>query len=75
MNRAHAIEGITGVEITVSLGQLLTPLPEGNRYLGFLFARGHQPSQVEAALRAAHTELQFSIETNCDKSATASSIA
>ena len=75
VNRAHAIEGITGVEITVSLGQLLTPLPEGNRYLGFLFARGHQPSQVEAALRAAHTELQFSIETNCDKSATASSIA
>ena len=74
VDHAQAIEGITGVEITIAPGQLLIPLPEGNRYLGFIFARGHHPSQVEAALRAAHKQLRFSIETNCDKSATASSI-
>ena len=74
IKRAQAIDGITGVEITISPGQIITPLPDGNRYLGFMFARGQQPSEVEAALRAAHAELQFVIETNCDKTTTASSI-
>jgi len=29
------------------------PLPEGDRYLGFLFARSEEPAAVEAALRQA----------------------
>jgi hypothetical protein len=30
----------------------VVPLPEGDRYLGFLFARGDSPGAVETALRA-----------------------
>jgi hypothetical protein len=37
---------------------VVRPLPEGDRYLGFLFARGDTPAAVEAALRAAHARLQ-----------------
>jgi hypothetical protein len=38
------------------------PLPEGDRYLGFLFARGDTPEAVEASLRAAHAALVIDIE-------------
>ncbi len=50
---ALAVEGIVGLEITVPVGRTLTPLPEGDRYLGFLFARAETPAAVEAALRKA----------------------
>jgi hypothetical protein len=36
-------------------------LPEGKRYLGFIFARGESPEFVEAALREAHRRLAFDI--------------
>jgi len=58
---ALAVPGITGLEITIGVGQTLVPLPEGDRYLGFLFARGETPGQVEAALREAHARLTFQI--------------
>jgi biotin carboxylase len=61
---ARAVDGVAGVEITIPPGQELVPLPEGNRYLGFLFARGRKPDEVETALRAAHTELAFEITPN-----------
>ena len=38
------------------------PLPEGDRYLGFLFARADTPDEVESALREAHTLLEVVIE-------------
>ncbi len=31
------------------------------RAIGFIFARGETPEQVEGALRAAHRELRFEI--------------
>jgi hypothetical protein len=37
-------------------------LPEGNRYLGFLFARGDTPAAVEQALRTAHARLRIMID-------------
>jgi len=43
---------------------ILVPVPEGNRYLGFIFASGDTPEAVEAALRAAHDEPEFAI--TCD---------
>jgi biotin carboxylase len=58
---ALAVEGIVGLEITVPLGRTLTPLPDGDRYLGFLFARAETPAQVEAALRAASARLDMVI--------------
>ena len=58
---ARAVPGIEGLEITARLHYPLVPLPEGDSYLGFLFARGETPAQVEAALRAAHAGLSFGI--------------
>ncbi|WP_322822451.1 ATP-grasp domain-containing protein [Chloroflexus sp.] len=58
---ARAIPGIEAVEITAPLNYPLTPLPEGDSYLGFIFARGSDPATVEAALRTAHACLRFTI--------------
>lgn len=51
--RALAIDGVVGVEIAIAPGRPVVPLPEGNRYLGFLFARGATAAIVEDALRQA----------------------
>ncbi|MSO78722.1 MAG: ATP-grasp domain-containing protein [Acidimicrobiia bacterium] len=59
---AKAVPGIVGLEITIVPGREVHPLPEGDRYLGFLFARADTPDAVEAALRAAHAELRVVIE-------------
>jgi biotin carboxylase len=48
-----AIEGITGFEPGIPIGGDVVPLPEGDRYLGFVFARAATPDDVEAALRRA----------------------
>ncbi len=55
--------GIEDLIITAKQGQKLVPLPEGNSYLGFIFARGDWPQRVEEALRAAHQSLRFEIAT------------
>jgi len=39
----------------------VVPLPEGDSYLGFLFAKGEAPAEVEAALREGHRKLAFDI--------------
>jgi biotin carboxylase len=54
---ARAVPGITGLEITVPRGRPVVALPEGDRYLGFLFARADTPEEVEAALRAGYATL------------------
>jgi len=53
---------IDSVEITARLNYPLTPLPEGDSYLGFIFARGDSPAAVEEALRRAHGCLRFAID-------------
>ncbi len=53
VEEAREVVGITGVEISVAAGRPVVPLPEGGRYLGFLFARGPDPASVVAALRQA----------------------
>jgi len=58
---ARSMPGIVGLEITVPLGHSVEPLPEGDRYLGFLFARAADPARVEAALRSAYAELDVEI--------------
>lgn len=59
---ARAVPGVVGVEITVAPGRPVQPLPEGDRYLGFVFARGSSPDEVEAALRIAGDRLDVVIE-------------
>jgi biotin carboxylase len=61
-NDARAVAGITGLEISIRPGRPVRPLPEGDRYLGFLFARGGSPKAVESALRAAHACLEVVID-------------
>ena len=56
------VPGITGLQITVPLGRHIRPLPEGDRYLGFLFASADTPEEVEAALREAWGLLEIILE-------------
>ncbi len=58
---ARSIPLIEGIEITARVNNLLIPLPEGDSYLGFIFAKGDTPGAVEAALRNAHRLLKFEI--------------
>jgi biotin carboxylase len=60
-DEARAVPGITGLEISIGRDRPVRPLPEGGRYLGFLFARGDTPAQVEHALRAAYQRLEIDI--------------
>jgi len=63
VDEAAAIPLIESVEITARLNYPLVPLPEGDSYLGFIFARGETPEAVESALRQAHERLKFRIDT------------
>ena len=59
---ARAVPGIVDIRITAKTDALLTPLPEGRSYLGFIFARSSDPAIVEHALRDAHACLTFRID-------------
>ncbi len=59
---ARSTPGITGLEITIPPGGEVKALPEGDRYLGFLFAAGAQPSVVEQALQEAWSRLRIVID-------------
>ena len=62
LETALEVPGIEGLEITIPIGQTVVPLPEGNRYLGFLFAKAGTPDQVETALRVAHARMEVEVE-------------
>lgn len=59
---AAAVPGIVDVSIAVPAGKHVRRLPEGSHYLGFLFAAGQTPDEVEAALRDAFARLAVRIE-------------
>ena len=61
MDAAHATPGITELIITARLHDYIAAWPEGSSYLGFLFARGQNPDEVDHAIRAAHQKLEFRI--------------
>jgi biotin carboxylase len=58
---ARSVPDVEDVVISAHLGQVLVPLPEGSRYLGFLFSRAATPARAEEALREAHEKLVFDI--------------
>jgi biotin carboxylase len=58
---ALAVPGVTALTITIPLGQRVRPLPDGDRYLGFIFAEGDTPAEVEHALTAASGRLRVII--------------
>ena len=59
ITRARAVPFIEDILINIRDGYELVPLPEGSSYLGFMFASAPAAEQVEAALRAAHAELEI----------------
>jgi biotin carboxylase len=63
-SEARAVPGVTDIRITAKVGQLLEPLPEAGSYLGFIFARGRTPADVEASVRQAHGKLAFGISAD-----------
>lgn len=61
---ALAVSGITSLEISIPLGHEVQALPEGDRYLGFLFARGESPQAVVESLGLGFAALQITIEAD-----------
>ncbi len=62
VDQARAVSGVEDIRITAKPDTTLVPLPEGKSYLGFIFARGREPADVDRALRDAHARLEFVVE-------------
>ena len=62
VEEARAVPLVQDVSISAQVNHRIVPLPEGASYLGFIFAKGPAPAEVEAALRQAHSRLHFKIE-------------
>ncbi len=68
IDEVRALAGITGIEITIPLGRPVRALPEGDRYLGFVFAAGPERDDVETALLAAERLLRVDVELDVESS-------
>jgi biotin carboxylase len=58
---AEKITGIESIIITARQHDFISAWPEGNSYLGFIFASADTPQAVEAALRESHAKLNFTL--------------
>ncbi len=58
---ANAVPGINEIIMSIPPGRPVQRPPEGNEYLGFIFAQGATPENVEASLRTADECMQFDI--------------
>ena len=58
----RAIPGITGIDLTMRPGARIVPPPEGDSYIGFVFAKAKEPLEVETALRLAQKTLEALVE-------------
>jgi len=58
---AAAVPSITGLTITIPVGQQVRPLPDAECYLGFIFAEAGTRQEVENALIAARDQLRVVI--------------
>ncbi|MFI5206720.1 MAG: ATP-grasp domain-containing protein [Gemmatimonadales bacterium] len=61
VDEAKRVARVEDVVITAHVGQALEPLPEGNRYLGFIYARAEHSETAVQAVRAAHAKLGFEL--------------
>ena len=59
MTEALQTEFVRDIEIHISPGYELRPLPEGASYLGFIFAQAPTFEQTWQALKQAHSSLRF----------------
>jgi len=59
VEEAAAAPDVEEIHITARLHDYIAAWPEGASYLGFIFARGSKPVEVETALRSSHAKLRF----------------
>ena len=63
IDAARAVAGIVDVSIPQRTGKPVAPLPQGDPYLGFIFARGTEYQHVLTALRTARRHITWHVET------------
>jgi biotin carboxylase len=59
VEQALSVAGVSSIEITAPPGSYLRPVPDADRYLGFMFAAAPTPGEVVAALRSGHRHLEI----------------
>ena len=59
LSDARNVEHIESVDIIIREGNELIPLPEGNQYPGYIFARAESQQEVIRALQQAFAKLEF----------------
>lgn len=62
LEEARSVRGVDNIEITIPIGRSVVALPEGDRYLGFVFASAADAAQVEEILRRAGAALTVVID-------------
>jgi len=62
LDQVRQLEHISAIDITTTVGSLVQPPPEGDRYLGFIFARAPERHQVVSALRKALETVEVVVE-------------
>ncbi len=58
------VKGVTDLVMTVNSGERLVPLPQGDRYLGFIFAEGKDQDFVVNVLKNAWSKLDVILDNN-----------
>ena len=58
---ARKVEHIDMIDIVISEGHEVIPLPEGNQYLGYIFASGNNRDSVLDSIHDAYSRLKFII--------------
>jgi biotin carboxylase len=59
LSAARQVKNVEKVDIIIREGHELIPLPEGNQYPGYVFAKGSTTQEVVTALRAAYARLKL----------------
>ncbi|KAF3981451.1 MAG: ATP-grasp domain-containing protein [Methylococcales symbiont of Hymedesmia sp. n. MRB-2018] len=59
LSAARQVENIEKVDVIIREGHELIPLPEGNQYAGYIFAKGATADEVVMALRLAYAQLKL----------------
>ncbi len=62
VEEVRSMTGVTSIELTAPPGSHVAPPPDGDRYLGFVFARADTADQVEATLRQAMQTITVHVE-------------
>lgn len=62
IDETQQIPEVTGVDITIPDGGQIVAPPEGDRYLGFVYAHSDTPESVEKALREAQSHIEVQLE-------------